>query len=281
MIIVRITDGLGNQMFQYAVGRMLAKRLNKELFLDISFYDKQNIPFSEFLHRNYELNNYSIKAKVFDYKQNIKKGEFCLLYGETSHSFDHEILDLSNNYNYILSGYWQSWKYFNDINSNIKHELTLTSDKLSNNSQDIIPLIKRCVSIAIHMRRTDYQNTIGYLPLEYYKDAIQYISQKVDNAFYFIFSDAPSEAESFASQLGIKYMLLGNLRNIEDMYLMSICNHNIIANSSFSWWSAWLNSNPQKIIIAPKKWYRRLIDNYEIHNYQAYNNLIPKDWICL
>ena len=178
-----------------------------------------------------------------------------------------------------MSGYWQSPKYFNSIETLIRKEFTFQKP-LDSKNLEILNLIKNTISVSIHIRRTDFQiinsNDIhGFCSLEYYDEAINYIHTNVLMSKFFIFSDDINWAKENLKVPMNSYFVSGNTgeKSYIDMQLMSNCNHNIIANSSFSWWGAWLNSNPKKIVIAPKKWF-----SDEKMNAQT-DDLIPAEWI--
>ncbi|MFH0972649.1 MAG: alpha-1,2-fucosyltransferase, partial [Patescibacteria group bacterium] len=184
-----------------------------------------------------------------------------------------EILKLKDDI--FLDGYWQTEKYFKDIEDIIRSEFTLKTE-YSNLNPELIAKISSCNSVSMHIRRGDYitnQNTNefhGICFLDYYKKAINLIAEKFPNPTIFIFSD---DLKWCKENIKIKYPIVfvkGN-KNYEDLIMMSKCSHNIIANSSFSWWGAWLNNNPNKIVIAPQKW----LNNPNIN----YSDIIPSTWI--
>jgi len=284
MIIIKLIGGLGNQMFQYAAGRRAAYVNNTQLKLDITGYDHQ----VGITNREYMLHIFYINEQFASQKEItacIKPVSFLsrIISRHTSSyvkeqyfHFDPKILKPVNNR--YLEGYWPSEKYFLDIGSIIRKDFTLKNKPDKTN----IALLKRISiynSVSIHVRRSDYvsdQKTYdfhGVCGLDYYKKAISLIAEKTNNPHFFIFSDDPDWCKSnFRLQSSTIYVThnLG-VKDYEDMRLMSACKHNIIANSSFSWWGAWLNSNPNKIVMAPKKWFcDKSIDT---------KDLIPQDWI--
>lgn len=292
MIITELNGGLGNQMFQYAVARRLAIMNRTDLKLDISTFDTYKL-------RAYELTHFNIDAEFAEYnniaafKENsrFKKAFFKLKnrfiafelinvhekhFGE-SFLFDKEILNLSDNV--YLQGYWQSEKYFKDIETIIRNDFTL-KEKLNNKSCEVAELISKSrMSVSIHIRRGDYvSNPItnsmhGTCSLDYYQECVKELAEKFSDLQLFVFSDDP---EWVKVNLHFKYPTVfvnhnGAERAYEDMHLMSLCKHNIIANSSFSWWGAWLNNYLDKIVFAPKQWFKQKERNTD--------DLIPENWI--
>lgn len=295
MIITKLTGGIGNQMFQYAIGRNLAHLHNTELKLDLSFYNKKR----NGLPRNYSLNNFNIieniatndeikKLKKHEHKNgrrhflhNLFFADKSIYLKEKEFNFYKDIL--KNKKDLYLDGNWASEKYFSaqdesdpngkNIEIKIRNDFTL-KNKLETNLQDILTKIKDTSSTSLHIRKTDYITTKKDIyhscPLSYYYQAIEKIAKNSNNLQIFVFSDDISWCKENLKTDFPTTFVEGN-KDYEDLILMSFCKHNIIANSSFSWWGAWLNKNPDKIVIAPKKWF----NNPEINT----EDLIPKSWI--
>lgn len=284
MIITKITGGLGNQLFQYAAGRALAEYHQTELKLDIT-------DFSDYKIRNFDLDSFHPKYTFAD-KEEIKPF--------TNRSFFQKIRDRSapfaqrrfnreaffhydtNFFKYTpplyIKGYWQSEKYFINYKEFIKKEL-LFREKVIKNIKDKVISSGGKTPVSIHIRKGDYQNADalhmhGILKNTYYKNAIAYINQKVINPEFYIFSDSVSllKQDAFFKDFLIVSDNISH-NHFEDLYLMSQCKHNIIANSSFSWWGAWLNNNPDKIVIAPKNWFNKGPKDTQ--------DLYPEGWIVL
>lgn len=288
MIIVRIMGGLGNQMFQYAAGRQLAATHNTVLKLDILDF------------KNYNLHAYSLSA--FNIKESIATQEEIQLFKEPDTSslqkkikklfgfpnklgithirenqyhFAPEILTMHDSV--YLDGYWQSEKYFSDISDIIRNEFTIKLPQIGKNLT-LTQQITSCESVSLHVRRGDYvtdakTNTIhGTCDLDYYARCIEHLSHKIHHPYFFIFSDDPDWAEK---NLRITHPVTfinhnGPQKNYEDLRLMSQCRHHIIANSSFSWWGAWLGQHQDTIVYAPKRWF-----NSPSFNTQ---DLLPETW---
>lgn len=295
MIVVRLNGGLGNQMFQYALGRRLAVCNNTELALDVTSMMNSN-KIEGHTSRYYELGIFNIIEK-FASSKDIKKflfidnrGRFISkikniinkssypykIFEQRGRNFNEEALRL-NKHAYLI-GYWQSEKYFKKIDSILRKDFTFKYI-LEGLNNKISQVIRQVNSVSLHVRRGDYIanshiNTFhGLCSIEYYKKSIDYISKIINRPHFFIFSDdiawikqnlnIPFDKTYVANNQGTK--------DYVDMQLMSLCKHNIIANSSFSWWGAWLNNNPDKIVIAPKKWFNdESIDT---------KDRIPEGWI--
>jgi hypothetical protein len=256
MIITKIQGGLGNQLFQWAYGKSLSVKNNTELRLDLSFYQNQigNTP------RQFDLYNFPNITKlnsVIDTNNSIPVID----------DFNYKEIKYNDHLNYYLNGYWQSEKYFLDISEIIKKELSI-DDKTN---QNLLKYINGD-TVSLHIRRTDYVTSNGYhpvLPIEYYNLALEII-EKYDTLL--IFSD---DINWCKENLSFKNMVfIENQTNIEDLWLMSLCKHNVIANSSFSWWGAWLNNNKDKIVIAPKIWFG------DVTNLNQ-KNILPNNWLKL
>lgn len=293
MIIVKITGGLGNQLFQYAAGKRLASVHNTELRLDTMGFETYKL-------HDYSLNHFKIsaieasKAEIEKIGLSSQKGLLTKLrkrlgYGPSKQggikhikddesSFNPSILNLPDDV--YLDGYWQSEKYFKDKEGLIREEYVLKAP-LSKESEDISKEILGSDAVAIHIRRTDYvtnqknQSVYENLDLDYYHRALGELAKKASQPRLFIFSDDIEWVrEHFKPGFDITYMDFNGVeRNYEDLYLMSLCKHHIIANSSFSWWGAWLSQSQDKLVFAPKRWYKdRPMD---------IDNRYPRNWTTI
>ncbi len=291
MIVVRLSGGLGNQMFQYAAGLSAAIRNNTDLFLDLEYLTNHPI------HNGFELNSIFDISSLPSSSKQIKfilgfrsnKWIYKILlrlklkilagshfYIEPYFNYDRKFTEICDN-NYLI-GYFQSEKYFINI-KNLIHKHFRFKKNISKENLHLLRLIKNTNSVSIHVRRGDYVtnpnafNIHGICSIIYYKKAISYIKKNIENPHFYIFSDDKEWAiKNFNFERRSTIISLNsNKQDYMDMLLMSRCRHNIIANSSFSWWAAWLNGNVSKIVIAPKKWFKS--DRYSIED------LIPKHWI--
>jgi hypothetical protein len=287
MIFVKLISGLGNQLFQYVLARQLSIQNSTSLKLDTSFYDTQNI-------RSYKLDNYNINAAVATEKELddligvynrstifakfYKKMQSCLpkhyrrFYSEGEWwVYEPEVLKVFGKV--YLDGYWQHYKYFEKVDPLIFDELTLKGDFSEDALRFIYEIENTPVSVSLHIRRGDYitdaqaNNLMGVLPIDYYLKAIEIIKDQCENITVFVFSDDLNWAESnLKLDVPTKFVDIdGGAKEDVELDLMRRCNHNIIANSSFSWWGGFLNRNSNKIVIAPKQWVRPLDVNEKIN----------------
>lgn len=275
MVVVKLIGGLGNQMFQYATGLALAKKHNTELFLDT---EALRSPAGTHSPRIFELDHFAIKASIagatqlntFDLKSSGWLNRIKLLFpnlfsklifNENKPNFQKVFLKLPPDT--YLNGYWQDARYFDHIRKDLMADFELKEE--NNSYLQLKKQILENTSVSIHVRRGDYVSFPaaaefhGNLSLDYYKKAMQAIESTLKHCRYFMFSDDPSWCEEhfgFLKDLTIVSKNAG-LTAQEELKLMSHCTHHIMANSSFSWWAAWLNQHDTKIVIAPAKWYSK------------------------
>ncbi len=253
--IVRFIGGLGNQMFQYAFYRALQEKGQKV---------KASIDsFTKYSKRSFELPKvfpnvklcYDEDMKYESYKNSLS---FHELYQETENGvYDAEVFKRTD---CSMSGYWQSEKYFENIKENIREELIFEPEEAR-----LIKLAERIRSeknsVSLHVRRGDYMETPemygNICTVEYYNRALKFVKEKLQNPIFYVFSDDLEWTKNNIKIPNANYIsdiLFQDYQNWYDMFLMSCCHHNIIANSSFSWWGAWLNTNEDKVVISPNKW---------------------------
>ncbi|MDY0365404.1 MAG: alpha-1,2-fucosyltransferase [Arcobacteraceae bacterium] len=266
MLIVNITGGLGNQMFLYAYAKALEQKGYKTK-LDISGFETYK------LHGGYMLDKYNISLSVANkneisryYKRDLlskllrklgKKNKKVLI--DDSFVFDKKWLEIEDD-RYII-GYFQSEKYIKEIRDTLLQEFSIKEGISSFTKEIEKEILSIQNSCSLHIRRGDYLlqqniNIHGFTGLEYYKKAIEMITQNHKDMQFFIFSDDIEWSKENLNIENVTYIDSKEKRiPHEDIYLMSLCRHNIIANSSFSWWGAWLNQNKDKIVIAPKRWF--------------------------
>lgn len=263
MIIVKIQGGLGNQLFQWAFGFAHAKKFKTEVDYDISFFQLQNNHRVSF--KLFDLPNL-IKCDIPLYDQNtevtLNKSQVVVVTEKFGNFFDFEST-YNSDYHYFCDGYWQDPDYFKAYRSEILSYIDFKVDHAFDFAN----------SCSLHVRRGDYVGLQEAHPLQdlnYYKNAIEEINPQGN---IFVFSD---DIEWCKSNLKFdKLIFMENNSNIQDLKLMSLCNHNIIANSTFSWWGAWLNQHEDKKICAPKKWFGPKGPPRGI------GGLIPNEWIRL
>ena len=267
MIVIKLMGGLGNQMFQYAAGLSAAERLGTELKMDLSWFDSlEEVDTPRF----YELDNFNLKQEFINKNDfvlkndgfkniiiNIRKKQLNL-YKEPQFNYSDKFLKIKNNT--YIEGYFQTEKYFNSIRDDVIDSFTL-KNKASVKSAKIIDQIKNSDSVSLHVRRGDYVSNKnankfhGLMGEAYYKKAIALINKKIKNPKYFIFSDEIEWVKNSFDLPKNSVYITHNKSGIEDMRIMIECKHNIIANSSFSWWGARLGLQKDKVVIAPKQWF--------------------------
>jgi hypothetical protein len=281
MVTVRLIGGLGNQMFQYAVGRAIAHRRRTSLALDVS-------AFPDCGHRQYSLGVFKIVEKLTSgglmrigrlkhlcHRVRIPGLPYVLI--ERGFPFDPSVLEAPANA--YLEGYWQSEKYFKEIEEVIRREFCVKSQPDGQNAE-MAARIKGVNAAAVHVRRGDYASNPstneyhGTCPPEYYRQAAQLVASQVLDPHFFVFSDEPDWARSNLELGGPATFVTQNGpdKGYEDLRLMALCRHHIIANSSFSWWGAWL-ANSGGMVVAPQQWVRS--------NDLDTRDLIPTGWVRL
>lgn len=285
MIIVKIKAGLGNQMFQYALGRRLSLDWQDELRFDLSWFN--NIKSNE-TSRTLEIDEFNIilnKATEAEISQSMRG----IIARTIINMADRIRGRLNRNYFYrfhsgllrkqkflYLDGYFQSYKYFNSIRETLLADFILKSGYSAEGLILKGEIEQSDQSAGIHIRRGDFAASClgwnGLCDIAYYQKALAEIRKKHKNVKLFIVSDDIEWAkENLKFDGSMVFVSRPSLNAAEELLLMSLCKHQIIANSTFSWWSAWLNKNLEKIVIAPSRWLVAAdIDT---------GDLIPKEWI--
>ena len=270
MIIVKVTGGLGNQMFQYALYRV-CKNNGVKAKLDINSFDRivQHNGYeiervfnlkadlaTDYEIEKYQDNNMDILSKIIR-KIGLRKRYFA----ETDFKYYPEIMNLKKGY---LNGYWQSEKYFNSAKDIILNDYKCNF-KENDVNLEVLKDIENTNSVSIHVRMGDYKSSENadrhfvIRDAKYYERAIERIKKSVDNPKFFIFSnDIQWVKENLPLDNSVIIDWNQGKDSYKDMFLMSKCKHNIIANSSFSWWGAWLNENKDKLVIAPDRWFNNI-----------------------
>lgn len=294
MKIVVAFGGLGNVMFYYA----LANAFRQKGVKSFVFVSKTNLE-----HYNYNMKtvfphismwgnlNYIQKYyySVLQYVRNFRYKKYKmphkylfapfsgLYFDQDPVKFIPSIFEHLEDNQYLI-GHFQSYKFFEEYRDSILEELQFSVEILSEKTKMIANDMQRCNSVSIHVRRGDYlngyyYNTLGKIcDIAYYQRAIAAVKEKVDNPHFYIFSD---DSKYVAENLKIDNATYVDFNvgkdSWQDMFLMSRCKHNIIANSTFSWWGAWLNRNPSKIVIAPTRWFANIDED----------ELVMPEWIRL
>lgn len=266
--------GLGNQMFQYAFYLQLKKRHPFDIFL----FDIEQ---SQECHNGFELDrifHLECQKNARNYRR-LKRHCPCLLDRfhtiKQDHSLEYnkETIDSSH----LLTryeGFWQSEKYFLPIEHDVKESFSFNTELLNNETRAIAQEIVGEETVSVHIRRGDYltSSDFGVCSIDYYNRAMSFISEKLNSPTFVFFSDDMDWVKENISCPNAIYVSCNHgAESWQDMYLMSLCKHNIIANSSFSWWGAWLNNSPNKLVIAPNQWF----------DYSLNYDILPDEWITM
>jgi len=266
VVIARLLGGLGNQLFQYAAARCIALKKGWRLKLDVNGFDR-------YRRRTYALGNFRIVedfASPDDVKL-LKRSQIGLLLQklpftrqthiqERHFHYDARMRDIRSGV--YLAGYWQSEKYFSDVSDIIRAEFSPKVAPISD-TLATLRLIESVNSVSVHVRRGDYvtnpsaRRLHGCCSLDYYRYALTVISRRVRDPHYFVFSDdcvwARTNLVIDGPVVFVDFNGVG--QDHEDLRLMSKCRHHVIANSTFSWWGAWLAGHPQQVVVAPRRWF--------------------------
>lgn len=276
MVTVTLGGGLGNQLFQYSLARQLALKNNTSLKLYINNIEKEP-------GRTYKLQHYNIQEQFASeaevekligtfyeksfYARAVRKLNTYLPKYNRSYFIEKEyycyepaVFQIKKNV--LLEGFWQHYKYFENFPTQILDEITLKEKYKLTTSESLNQIDQDVNSVSIHIRRGDYisdennLNFFGVLPLDYYRQAVNYMTERIWNVNFYIFSDDLNWAkDNLNINAPVYFMDIDNgTKDYLELDAMSRCRHNIIANSSFSWWAAYLNRNTEKIVIAPEKW---------------------------
>jgi Glycosyl transferase family 11 len=292
-IITQIQGGLGNQLFQYATGRALAEQYRSDLILDIDWY--QNT-YQDVTPRSFELSKFAIKASVADSYprvprlsrlrktlQSLLPLQPFILQEKKHYTFDGCVnqLSLFKDQHLYLRGYWQSYKYFEKIQNLLRLELT-PNQGLDSAYGSYFDQISRAGSTMLHVRRGDYIHLAAaskvhqVVDINYYQAAMQKAFSMQENIQFFVFSDdLPWAKANLPFQEKLTFIEGAQTHDdvIQELSLMRACQNHIIANSSLSWWGAWLKDREDGFVIAPSRW---------INDASAgVNDLLPPQWLRL
>jgi len=286
MIATHVIGGLGNQMFQLAAGKALALKLGVELVLDDRYWDKPRA--ARFGLHNYAHNiraapRHGLPAMKYEgaltYMKRKLQSSAWKVYENDRLQFDPAFSQLGDGT--WLKGYFQSELYFSDYADEIHDMFRLARDPCDE-TQTVLRSMEKCLPVALHIRRGDMVNNTknlavhGTPSLNYFHAAAAYVAERTgEQPTFFVFSDEPNWV---SENLTLDHPMLiishnGPERSHEDIFLMSRFHHNIIANSTFSWWGAWLNPNPEKLVVCPDKWFAA--PELQQHS------LIPVRWVEL
>ncbi len=297
MILIRPTGGMGNQMFQYALGTFLAKKNKTDLKVDLTLLNDRSQPHEIVTHRNFDLDAFRIPFQFASEKEiaHFNGKSYSHLAGkvmnkifwelsakkrlvvEQERNFQPQICALPDDR--CLVGAWQSEKYFKPVESEIR-KLYAMPGPLQGKALELGNKILSGNSLCVNARRGDfvtssvYNKMLGAMPISYFQKAFEKMSglEKIDSIF--VFSDDPDWAKEnlhfpvMTEYVGKEYF---GPKYITYLHLMTLCRHFIIPNSTFAWWAAWLNTNPQKRVVAPLQWY--------LDPAMDSSDIIPETWL--
>jgi len=255
---VLFSGGLGNQMFQYAFLLALRKK-GIRAKMDLMPFEWENV------HNGFELEKVLGIHEDYVSESVLHKYYFLFLKKYCPKKVIQDYLayypQVFNRGIVFYDGFWQWHPYFKDCEKEVRQAFTFKG--IDERNSNVAEEMHRETSVSIHFRRGDYLNIPRLMVCDdaYYKNAINYIIEHVDNPVFYVFSNDVEWSREFMKNLHVRFEVMDfnqGKDSYKDMFLMSQCKHNIIANSSFSWWGAWLNKNPDQIVVSPKEWNRRV-----------------------
>lgn len=285
-----LQGGLGNQLFQYAIARALSAHYQVDFTLDRSWFD---MPPEGVTPREFQLDLLNIQKivvksipfpkkpnRLHQFLQTIFSNKPFIYYQKSAFDFNSTLLNLHNgaNRDIYLSGYWQGFGYIENIHPVLQEEFDLRSD-IDVHYQPFLQQIMNSESVMLHLRRGDYVHSPsaaqfhGALSLDYYQNAMQAIKAIQPDAHFFVFSDdLPWARANLPTGIPLTFIenSLSEDAAVQELQLMRNCKHHIIANSSLSWWGAWLKTNADGTVFAPNRW----VNNANIN----LNKLLPPNW---
>lgn len=289
-VTLRLKGGIGNQLFSYAFARKLSIINNAKLHIDIKTGFEKDFIYK----RNYQLYNFNIKDVTivkpiytfFILKKYFLKllnyfypSSFYKILNDNSLKYNPNLLHFTFKHKLFIEGYFQSEDYFKDIENIIRNDLTILPPSDDFNNQLLNKISKCSNSVCLHIRnfeKTSYKNIVN-ISIDYYSKAINYLNSRYQNLHFFIFSDDINSITKYLELLNNNYTIISHNNSDNnayiDLWLMKECKYFITANSTFSWWAAWLCINKNKIILTP---------DYKgdgINNFWNFDGLIPNSWI--
>jgi len=286
MIVVKLQGGLGNQLFQYAMGKAMAKLHASPFALDQDFLmDRTAGKGEHFVFRDYDLDVFSIHVNIAPKGEQLRYTSQSMwdkitsgfkskhVYKEPFFQFDAHALQQSPDV--YLDGYWQSPIYFESVEKELRKEFQFVHP-IEEISSALYRKIQSTDSICINVRRDDFLNSTfhGVCDMRYFTPAIQHMAEQLGNPHLFVFSDDKQWCKENFNP-GIPMDIVGDEHNgykySNKLQLMTLCKHFIIPNSTFAWWAVWLSNKKDSIVIAPKRWFAEP----SIHT----EDLIPSHWL--
>lgn len=290
MIVSNILGGLGNQMFQFAAGRALALDRDDELRLDTKGFNGYR------LHQGFQLEQAFVGAFQVATESDMQavlgwqraRWVRRLVARPTMAPLRKHSFIIEPHFQYwqgihdapprcYLKGYWQSERYFRKHAEKLRADFRFRS-ALAGQGAVLADKIRGCNAVSLHVRRGDYVSdhataaTHGLCPLDYYQAAARHVLSRVNNPIFFVFSDDMQWVRRHLTLPAPMEYIDHNQQAYDEMHLMSLCKHHVIANSSFSWWGAWLNPNPDRIVVAPSQWFAVARNTQD---------LLPAAWVTL
>lgn len=262
MICIDLKGGLGNQMFQFAAAYAKAIQEDQDLWLDTSYFSLHD-------KRSFLLNEFALDQRVSVFDGSVKHGLFSRFrkssklntYLESTFCYDDAFASVKGPIR--LDGYFQSEKYFEDCGEELRRALDLANPLSSVASETAARISDAKTSVSVHVRRGDYLDAENAkvhfsLPIQYYRKALSLLRGVLgdDLAVFYFSDDTEYVYQNFQLEPHDHVVEGDTQRPVEDLYLMAQCDHHIIANSSFSWWGAWLNRKPEKEVVAPRQWFQ-------------------------
>lgn len=291
MNVVQLTDGLGNQLFQYAFAVALQNHTGRNVLLDCSWFPEFGGKLRKAVPRPYALGGYDLSLVVASQRLTQE-----LIYGKGMQGWLRKLLHIKRGLikgdsvpnplecadNYVIKGFFQQARYAESVRERLLRDLTLPDAGLPQSNLAILESIRSQGerAVCVHIRRGDYttahsQQVHGLCSADYYRRAEEYIATRTNKPLHlFIFSDDPDWVrENYHTPHPFTCVSVNSAADgFRDINLMSHCRHAIIANSSFSWWGAWLIANPQKMVVAPQQW---RADGFDT------SGLLPDSWMAL
>ncbi|HEY9682046.1 MAG TPA: alpha-1,2-fucosyltransferase [Oculatellaceae cyanobacterium] len=274
MIVVQIINGFGNQLFQYATARQVAKRLGMAVKLDLSAFGRLDNVWKfqlDYFQCDYQIateqeifelaDPYIFHTFGFGFTKKLHVANYVspTHFLERTPPYDEKILSIKNNH--YLEGYFQHERYIDEIRPEIVKEVQRLREEFVQFDEGLLDKIKTCNSIALHVRRGDYASnadinkTYGVCSAEYYQQALRYLEERVNNPHVFIFSNDVDWCRNELTLNVPTTYVSGSFDPPVDFYLMRACKHFVIANSTFSWLAAYLGDAPDKIVVEPERFF--------------------------
>jgi hypothetical protein len=277
VVITRLYGGLGNQMFQYAAGVALAARLGTRLLADTTWFEPSRHPSGP--SRRYELGAFGVDDGMALRDRLALRLRRPAVFAETGFAPYRPAFE-SLRGNVVLDGYWQSPRYFAGHEREVREVFAFPAIVSAEGRRIAERIGSRSGTVAVHVRRGDYatnekiRRIFGLLPTAYYEAAAAHICARVENPRFFIFSDDVDWCrEALRLDGDVAFVEPRAAAAYEDMALMALCENHVIANSSYSWWGAWLSANAAKVVVAPERWFNDPPPDT--------SDLIPAEWVEL